>query len=443
MSDHELAQALRETAHPLDGGAGQWEPLLDRLRNASFVLLGEASHGTREFYRDRAGLTRRLIDEHGFAGVCWEADWPDAAQVHRHVVGSEDAGDAARALGGFQRFPVWMWRNLEVEAFVTWLRDRNEGRPEQERAGVYGLDLYALHRSSAEVLDYLRGVDVDAVRAVRQRYACFDHFQADPSEYAVALLHDRLASCEPGVVRTLVELLERRVLYAGRRGSPDEDAYFAAVQNARLVRNAEAYYRTMYRGDVSSWNLRDRHMAETFESIVQHLRGRGREPKLVVWAHNSHLGDARATQFARAGEVNLGQLLAQEYGPAVVRVGFTTYDGTVTAAHDWGEPARRFVVNPALPGSVERLFHQVGGDFLLDCVALGESGGALAEPRLERAIGVVYRPATERWSHYFEARVPAQFDVVVHRDRTAAVQPLERTVAWRPDEYPEAFPTGL
>jgi erythromycin esterase-like protein len=444
MSDTALVNALREAVRPLAGGADDWDFLLERIGDRPVVLLGEASHGTREFYAVRAEITRRLIVERGFNGVCWEADWPDAARVHRYILGASEEASSERALGGFRRFPTWMWRNREVLAFVSWLRDWNAGPgiARGPRAGIYGLDLYAMHAAIDEVLRYLRRVDPEAAREARDRYSCLDHVRADPSEYAMVLLNDRLASCEPGVVRTLVELFEKRAEYVDRWPSA-EDEYFFAVQNARVVRNAEAYYRTMYRGGATSWNLRDRHMAETFDELAEHLRNAGRPPKLVVWAHNSHLGDARATQMARSGEINLGQLLAEEYGDDVVRVGFTTYDGTVTAAHEWGEASRRYRVNPALPGSVEDLFHRIGGDFALDLGRLGEAGAALTEPRLERAIGVIYRPATERWSHYFEVRLPSQFDVVLHFDRTHALEPLDRGALWQPDEFPEAFPTGL
>ena len=441
--DHRALEGIRAAAHPLTGGPTDFGPLLDRVGDARYVLLGEASHGTHEFYRIRAEITKRLVLEKGFRAVAVEADWPDAYRVNRYVQGRPGAGEASEALEGFQRFPQWMWRNADVLDFVGWLRAHNEGLRNAVRVGFYGLDLYSLRASMAAVLSYLRLVDPEAARRAEQRYACFDQFGHDPQVYGYAAASGLSATCESAVVGQLVELLARSAEYAARDGRLAHDAHFFAAQNAKVVASAERYYREMFQGRASSWNLRDTHMAETLEALVGFL-DRPRAPaKIVVWAHNSHLGDARATEMRHRGELNLGQLVRERVGEDAVLVGFTTYAGTVTAAADWDHPAERKLVRPALRGSWEALFHETAlGNFYLD---LGETAGALETPRLERAIGVVYRPDTERQSHYFEADLTGQFDAVLHYDHTRAVEPLERTPVWERGEaeVPETYPTAL
>lgn len=443
LSDDLLIEAVRKAAHPLRGAAGDYDPLLKQIGNARFVLIGEASHGTHEFYRERAQITKRLIREKGFNAVAVEADWPDAYRVDRFVRGRSDDPDAIDALGGFQRFPAWMWRNADVLDFIGWLREHNDSAPPRAaRTGFYGLDLYSLHASMAAVIAYLEKVDAEAAERARHRYACFDLYGDDPQAYGFAAALRLGRTCENEVVTELIDLRRHAAEYALRDGRIAEDDYFYAEQNARLAQDAEQYYRTMYRGEVSSWNLRDRHMADTLDALIDFLPRIGPPAKVVVWAHNSHLGDARATQMGSRGEWNLGQLVRQQYGGDAVLVGFTTYDGTVTAASNWDAPAERKRVRPGLPGSYEALFHNAIPDrFLLDLTRGGVPG--LEEPRLERAIGVIYRPETERASHYFHASLPAQFDAVLHLDRTRAVEPLERTVTWLKDEVPETFPSGI
>ena len=444
--EHQAIAAVRVAAHPLTGGPGDFAPLLERIGDARCVLLGEASHGTHEFYRIRGEITKRLIAEKGFDAVAVEADWPDAYRVNRYVRGSLEVEDAAEALAGFLRFPQWMWRNADVLDFVGWLRGHNDAhRPGETKVGFYGLDLYSLRASMAAVLEYLRLVDPPAARRAAERYACFDQFGPDPQHYGYATAAGLAPGCESEVIRQLVELVASAGAYAQRDGRVEPDALFVAAQNAKVVASAERYYREMFRGRVSSWNLRDTHMAETLDALLTHLGHRRRTPKIVVWAHNSHLGDARATRMGRDGELNLGQLVRERVGRAAVLVGFTTFSGTVTAASDWEQPAERKRVRPALPGSYEALFHEAAagiGNFYLD---LEPVGAALGGPRLERAIGVVYRPDTERQSHYFEADLPRQFDAVLHYDRTRAVEPLERTPAWERGEreVPETFPSAL
>ncbi len=439
-----LVQTIRRAAHPLTGAVQDYDPLMERIGEARFVLLGEASHGTHEFYRERARITRRLILEKGFHAVAVEADWPDADRVNRHVRGRSEDAEAIEALAGFRRFPAWMWRNADVLDFVGWLREHNDAidRPER-RVGFYGLDLYSLHASMAAVIAYLDKVDPEAAGRARERYACFDLHGDDEQAYGFAASIGLGQSCENEVVTQLVELQRAAIEYALRDGRIAEDDFFDAEQNARVVRDAEQYYRTMYRGEVASWNLRDRHMVETLDALVAHLSRNTAPVKVVVWAHNSHLGDARATQMADRGEWNLGQLVRERYGDEAVLVGFTTHDGTVTAASNWDAPAERKRVRPSRPDSYESLLHETGLERFFLPLRGGPVAEALRQPRLERAIGVIYRPETERASHYFPARLAEQFDAVIHIDRTRAVEPLERTSDWVAGEVSETYPSGV
>lgn len=434
---------IRRHALALGGTPADYDPLLARIGDATLVLIGEASHGTHEFYQVRAEITQRLIVEKGFTAVAVEADWPDAYRVNRFVRGESDDQDANAALSGFRRFPTWMWRNTEVREFVGWMRALNERLVEGTRVGFYGLDLYSLHTSIAAVLDYLQKTDPEAARRARYRYACFDHFGEDVQAYGYAASFGLTESCEDEVIAQLLEF--RRA--AARADDHSDDALFFAEQNARLVRNAEAYYRSMFRGRADSWNLRDLHMMETLQALLDRGAGSERPVKIVVWAHNSHLGDARATAMGQGGELNLGQLVRERHHDAAVLVGFSTYEGTVTAASDWDEPAERKRVRPGLPGSYEALFHELGlrqarlNNFQLD---LGDPrlAVALRGPLLQRAIGVIYRPQTERMSHYFHAELSGQFDWLLHLDSTRALEPLERGERWDHGEPPETYPSG-
>ena len=440
-----FVDVARASAHRLTGTAQDYDPLLDLVGDARFVLLGEASHGTHEFYHERAVITQRLIEEKGFTAVAAEADWPDAYRVNRYVRGASDDAFAVEALADFRRFPTWMWRNTDVVEFLEWLRARNDARPTAAAAaGFYGLDLYSLHASMEAVLRFLEKVDPEAAKEARARYACFDHFGKDTQVYGFATGRGLAKSCEDEVVTQLVELQRRAMEYARRDGRPAEEEAFYAEQNARLVKNAEEYYRSMFLEKVSSWNLRDRHMAETLDALVAHLDRQGGRAKVVVWAHNSHVGDARATEMGQRGELNIGQLARERYGREAVRIGFTTDHGTVTAASDWGGPAERKRVRPARPDSYEGEFHHTElPRFLLAGDAVATVAEALPGPRLERAIGVIYRPQTERESHYFYAWLPDQFEAVLHFDETRAVEPLERTSEWDRGEPPETYPFGV
>lgn len=433
-------RTLYDAARDLPRSPEADDPLLERLSAANTVLLGEASHGTHEFYDLRAEVTRRLIEDHGFHAVAIEGDWPDAWQVHQYVTGRSEASDAEAALSGFTRFPVWMWRNQVVAPFVEWLHERNAAVPAgRAPAAFVGLDLYSLHRSIREVLAFLDRTDPEAAARARLRYACFDHASIDGQSYGYGAATGRRESCEPQVLEQLGE-----VLSATYEGTVTEDELFDVARNAKLVVGAEEYHRTMFRGGVHSWNLRDRHMATTLESLRDHLDAQVEgPPRIVVWAHNSHLGDARATEMGRRGEFNLGQLVRERHPGDVVSVGMTTHRGEVTASHAWDGPHQRMRVREALPGSHEDLLHGVGpGRYWLDLTD-PEVTDALTATRLERAIGVIYRPQTERVSHYFSARLAEQFDVVCHIDETTALEPLDAVSAWDEAAVPDTYPWAV
>ena len=434
-----IVTTIRQSAHAFAGAPADYDPLIEAIADARFVLIGEASHGTHEFYRHRAQITKRLIVEKDFSAVAVEADWPDAYRVNQFVRHEGQDEEAIDSLAGFERFPAWMWRNADVLDFVGWLRNYNEHR-QLKRVGFYGLDLYSLHTSMRAVLDFLDKVDPEAARRARYRYSCFEHFGEDTQAYGYAANFGLSKSCEDEAVSQWMEMQRRAADLAQRDGKVSRDAFFFAEQNARLVKNAEAYYRSMFTGRVESWNLRDTHMAQMLDALADYL---GRSSKIVVWAHNSHLGDARATEMGSSGELNLGQLVRQKYGADALLVGFTTYQGTVTAASNWDDPAERKGVRPALPDSYEELFHRVGIPNFLLLVNSWVMQRSLKEPRLERAIGVIYLPQSERVSHYFLARLPNQFDAVIHLDDTRAVEPLERFALWEKGEVPETYPSTL
>jgi protein-L-isoaspartate(D-aspartate) O-methyltransferase len=417
-----LARLVAENAEAFtDVDGADVGPLLARIGDARIVLLGESTHGSSEFYRLRARITQALIERQGFTIVTAEADWPDAARVDQHV---RDTGAPRPHWRAFTRFPAWMWRNTDVARFVGWLRAHNLRLPPDRRVRFAGLDLYAMHHSITAVLAHLERVDPEAAAVARQRYGCLTPWQSDPATYGRAVLTRGYRSCETEVVEVLRELLRQRL--EGMRTA--DEAWFEALENARLVTAAETYYRTMYYGSHESWNLRDRHM---YDCLARLLDFHGRGSKAVVWAHNSHVGDASATEMAARGEWNLGQLCRQEFrGGGTYLVGFGTDHGTVAAASHWDGPMERKMVRPAQPSSYERICHDTGlaGFFLpLRAARSRELLERLAEPRLQRAIGVIYRPETELASHYHHAVLPDQFDEFVWVDRTEAVQPLPTT----------------
>ncbi len=462
------AELVARTAIDAPGGVPPLDVLDDLIGDARVVLIGESSHGTHEFYDARAEITKWLIETKGFNAVAAEADWPDAYRVNRYVRGSGADGSPEQALRGFQRFPAWMWRNTVVRDFVEWLRWHNvrcaaEGGSEPSArspsaashggivgsrpTGFYGLDLYSLHRSMQEVVDYLDTVDPAAAARARARYACFDHSAGDDGQaYGYAAAFGAGQSCERQAVEQLVELQRNAIGYLSHDGEPAEDELFYARQNAVTVRNAEAYYRGMFAGRVTSWNMRDKHMAQTLEALIDHLdRDGGPEPaRIVVWAHNSHVGDARATEVSADGQLTIGQLARERYGDDCRLIGFSTYSGTVTAASSWGGIAERKTVRPALSGSIEELLHETGKPAFFLPMHDGSPGAAALEVvRLGRAIGVIYQPQTERQSHYFHVRPSDQFDAMIHIDSTRALEPLEPTSVWVAGQNPETYPTGL
>ncbi len=428
-----LPECIAEAAEPLpdpDGDVhfGEW---FDRFADRRIVLLGEASHGTHEFYAARAAITRRFVERHGFTIIAVEADWPDAAAIDRYIRHRPHREMATRP---FARFPTWMWRNTVIERLIHDLRELNEGREPDRMAGFYGLDIYNMSGSIEAVLNYLDEHDPEAAAVARERYGCLTPWQAEPATYGRAALTRGYAECEQQVVDECRDLL-RRALHEGGE-------MFGAAMNARLIASAERYYRIMYYGGAESWNLRDSHMAETLDHLLE--RG-GPQAKALVWAHNSHIGDARATEMGRVrGEHNIGQLVRQRWGEQAALIGFGTHAGTVTAADDWDSPRTEKRVLPSRSDSYERQCHDSGlPRFLLD-LAPGRHEALrrrLAEPRLERFIGVIYRPETERWSHYSEAVLPDQFDAWVWFDETTALEalgPQEPAVG-----LPETYPFGL
>jgi protein-L-isoaspartate(D-aspartate) O-methyltransferase len=432
----ELARLVRAASIPFAGvEEADVGPLVERIGDARVVLLGEASHGTSEFYRFRARLTRELVERRGFDVVAAEADWPDAAHVDRWVRhGEERAAEDGRP--AFSRFPTWMWRNREFEELVVWLRSHNAGLQPDRRVAFHGLDLYSLHSSIEQVVRYLDEIDPEAARVARERYGCLTPWEQDPALYGRAALSGGYETCEEEVVSALTDLLRRRVDYA----AADGDRFLDAERNARVVANAERYYRVMYYGSRQSWNLRDEHMFDTLKSVLEF---RGPESRAVVWAHNSHNGDAAATEMGRRGETNLGHLSREAFGDAAFLVGFGTDRGTVAAASDWGGEMEIKRVRPSHERSYERVCHDTGEPgFLLPLrePLHDELTGALSPARLERAIGVIYRPQTELASHYFHAVLPRQFDVWIWIDETEAVQPL--AAAPEPG-LPETWPFGL
>ena len=427
--ENDIAQAITAGSEPFDIiGEADLHPLLERIGDAKIVLLGEASHGTSEFYRMRERVTQELITRKGFRFVAIEGDWPDVARLDHYVRHFEYPPSEWTA---FARFPTWMWRNNEVRSFVDWLHSFNVGRRAGERIAMYGLDLYSLYTSIGVVLKYLDEVDPASARIARQRYGCLTPWQADPATYGHAALTGAYRTCEKEVVLMLEDILRKQRDYAVHDG----ERFMDAVQNARLVTDAEHYYRVMYYGSRASWNLRDTHMFETLKTL---LGFHGPRAKAIVWAHNSHVGDAAATEMSVRGEYNIGHLCREEFGDSAYSIGFGTHAGTVAAASDWDGPMEIKKVLPSLAQSYERLCHATGrARFTLPLRGRTSVADKLAKPRLERAIGVIYRPETELASHYFQAVLPAQFDEYIWFDETRAVTPFEtKELEGLPDTYP-------
>lgn len=415
-----LTDAVRNSARVLTGHKGDYDRLLQLIGDARIVLLGEATHGTHEFYRERARITKRLIRERGFHAVAVEADWADAWRVNCYVQGQSDDGDAAEALSGFRRFPAWMWRNAEVLDFLGWLRAHNDARPESaELTGFYGLDLYSLHSSLAAALRSLNRADPEAAARARERFSCFETYGAAPETARLGLD----PAFESAIAAQLVEMQRGRSRDPQREGRLAEDDFFHTQQNARLLHTAEQYYRSIFHSCCSAWNLREHHMVATLDALVEHLTLRNPNTKIVVWAHNAHVGDARATSVSRCRKCSMGQLMRERHGGDCRLVGFTTFSGTVTAAPEWGGHAERMRLAPSASGSCESLFHETGlGRFFLP---LGADRIALPDGMAQKAIGLVYESERADARDVIQASVSKQFDALIHVDTTRAVEPLE------------------
>lgn len=424
-----LIDVLNENILPINinqSEKNQYASLLDKIGDARFVLMGEATHGTHEFYQARIEISQELIQKKNFMAIAIEGDWPDVYTMHRYIQGKGDQENHEKALKDFKRFPIWMWRNKTLPPFLYWLRNLNDQLPPENKIGFYGLDLYSLSSSMKAVINYLNKIDPEAAKRAQSRYACFDHMNGDPQTYGYLTSSGMKKSCVKEAVEQLIELQHHAFDYIKKDQLSSAEDYFYNMQNAKIVKNAENYYRTMFEGRVSSWNVRDTHMTETLTLIADHLENRFQKPaKIIVWAHNSHVGDARATEMGEHGEVNIGQLTREQHDADTFLLGFSTDHGSVTAASKWDGAHETKRVQPGLTGSYEELFHQLRyKNFLLDLHSNPQLEHYLHIPRLQRAIGVVYRPDTERESHYFFTRLPYQFDSIIHFDHTHAVEPL-------------------
>lgn len=418
--------------------------ILNIVGDAKLVLIGESTHGTEEFYQIRADITKHLIKEKGFNAIAIEGDWPDTHNINKFVRNDNDVQTSDEALSGFKRFPTWMWRNNVVKQFIEWLKEYNLKFCTEDQVGFYGLDLYSLNSSIEIILRILEKIDPKALIAAKQRYSCFNPFKEDLSGYGYATSFGMVPSCQEEVILQLLEINENSFKYLEENLlSQDEVLYL--IQNARLVKNAERYYRSMFQSKSLSWNLRDMHMAETLDNLYVHLnKATGQEAKIIVWAHNSHIGDARNTEHAEENQWNLGQLVKEKHGNKAILIGSLTYSGTVTAASAWDGIAERKKVRHALNNSYENFFHQLmPKNFVTIFRNNNEIKNLLPSHFLERAIGVIYKPETERFSHYFYANIYNQFDALIYLDKTNALIPLETNAIWHQGEVYETFPSGL
>lgn len=436
------AELIKKNLQPLTGQNSDYDSLLKMAENARFVLIGESTHGTKEFYKMRAELSKRLIKELNFTAVAIEGDWSDSYHINRYVNGTNHNGGAIEALENFERFPTWMWKNMEVLKFIKWLRGYNSYDDDNRSAEVrfYGLDLYGMNNSIAAVIDYLDKVDPRAGVRARQRYSCLDNFI--PISPRRQIVDD---SCEEKILQQLLELRSKAFEYIKKDGFVAEEEFFCAERNAAVVKSAHEYYRSLYRGEPSSWNLRDSHMANTLEELAIHLEKVHQKPaKIIVWAHNSHIGDARATEMSEREEINLGQIMRERHGKETLLIGFSTYQGKVSAASDWDMPVEHKTVVPALKISVERMLHEAGvKNFILNFRDNKELTKFFDRPILQRFIGVIYQPQTERLSHYYHANISKQFDALIYLDETTAVEPLRAEPHWHCGELDETYPFGM
>ncbi len=434
MAERELIEAVKRAGKPLRDD-GDLDPLLERIGEARVVLLGEASHGTHEYYTWRDRISRRLIEEKGFDFIAVEGDWPDCYLVNRWIKHHDGGGGARDMLHAFERWPTWMWANHEVAGLAGWLRAHNESLADDDRVGFYGLDVYSLWDSMDVVTRYLEKVDPEAARRARGAYGCFDPYEEDVQDYAMATMLVP-TSCEEEVVRTLIDLRSKGPDYA----EEGREAFFNAEQNALVARNAERYYRAMIRGGAQSWNVRDTHMIETLERLLQH---HGPQSKAIVWEHNTHVGDARATDMARVGMVNVGSLARERWGGDVVIAGFSSHRGSVIAGSEWGAPMQRMRVPEAREGSWEHLFHQAGAEDRLLMMDEIDDVPAALDARGHRAIGVVYHPEREARGNYVPSVLPFRYDAMLYIDHSHALHPLKMPGTMPEHEPPETFPSGM
>lgn len=437
---------LHSYVHPINNLSTDYDALLNHIGNASIVLLGEATHGTHEFYEARAQITKRLIEQKGFSVIAIEGDWPDTYRINRYINHQGDSKNSIDALADFKRFPAWMWRNQEVVSLIDWLYLHNKSKTINERIDIYGLDVYSLHRSIEVIIEQLQKIDPAAAQAARERYQCFDTY-ANPQEYGYMASLFPNASCRDQTIAQLIDLKKKSVDFFKYKNLNPEQEKFYLEQNAAVIKNAEEYYCSLFgRDQAASWNIRDQHMMATIHSIRAFKKETtNHEPKIIVWAHNSHIGDARATQMTSLGEINVGQLVKESFGPDAICVGFTTYSGTVSAASAWGAQVERKFVRPALDESIESFFHESAVKaFTIIPSEHPEIYDLLSEAYLQRAIGVIYLPASERQSHYFYTQLNHQFDAIIHFDHTNAVVPLDKNTKWEQGEdVPETFPFGV
>lgn len=423
-----LLSLLSENIVPIDiNNEDSLSVIIDNIGNSRIVLMGESTHGTYEFYQTRIALTQKLIKEKGFHAIAIEGDWPSAYKIHQYINHINKYSESKRALTGFDKFPQWMWCNTNMVCFIDWLKDYNTNLKKfNNRIGFYGLDLYSLYESIFTIFEFLGKKDSDLLDIALKHYSCFDHACVDPQEYGF-LVNERIKkSCIKEVTEQLLQIQQKRFVEISDN-SADDDLSYCIAQNARLIKNAERYYRAMFESRDVTWNIRDRHMAQTLSNLIAHIETKTDEPaKVIVWAHNSHIGDARATEMSERGEVNLGQIVREQYDISSYLLGFTTYDGVVRAASKWGGVSKDKQIQAGLSGSYEALFHDLNHEsFFLNLRSKSHLIELLKSPMLQRAIGVQYLPDTERWSHYFLSRIAYQFDGVIHIDKTKAVVPIK------------------
>ncbi|ANE49875.1 erythromycin esterase family protein [Flavisolibacter tropicus] len=406
--------------------------LINDIEDRPVVMLGEASHGTHEYYTWRTAISKRLIQEEGFRFIAVEGDWPDCYKINRFVKGYKDGGNNIReVLGAFDRWPTWMWANWEIAALAEWLREYNQHLPQNQKVGFYGLDVYSLWDSMREMVLYLEKEDPQAAQVAKKAIRCFEPYEDNEHAYARVSLTE--LSCRDKVLALLKEVRSKAVFLDG-----DPEAGFNTEQNALIAVNAEKYYRSMMSFDNESWNVRDTHMMETLDRL---MRFHGDNAKGIVWEHNTHIGDARATSMKRAGMINIGQLAREQYGiNKVYLVGFGSYQGSVIAGDEWGAPMQELDVPKAREGSVEHTLHRqsTANRYLL--FNEPEVGKQYSEAINHRAIGVVYNPAHERYGNYVPSVMSQRYDAFIYLDETQALHPLH--LQPHSEKMPETYPFG-